>query len=266
MAGPIFGRTSALLPLCFAATLAVPAQAASVYAVSLTEVTNFSMSGSNTTFSGFTFSNDSVVMGGTGVANVDLQDAPAACVGTPCTGFNNDFVAHGDLGSDYTYADAEILNTDVLSGAGAASAIAESAISAGTAFAQAANTLISTNFYVGTGGDTVSLSFDAVPYLETRVSGAGSAAANLALSVSLTELGGTTPIYSWAPLSVGIGSNDLYDPGGVSFMDSVTLRAGNYSLNIAMTQQVNVSAVPLPGALWLFGAGLAGLVGVARRR
>ena len=29
---------------------------------------------------------------------------------------------------------------------------------------------------------------------------------------------------------------------------------------------VNISAVPLPPALWLFGTGLLGLIGIARRR
>jgi hypothetical protein len=29
---------------------------------------------------------------------------------------------------------------------------------------------------------------------------------------------------------------------------------------------INPSAVPVPAALWLFGSGLLGLVGVARRR
>ncbi len=33
-----------------------------------------------------------------------------------------------------------------------------------------------------------------------------------------------------------------------------------------ITVSVETAVVPLPGALWLFGAGLAGLVGVARRR
>ncbi len=37
-------------------------------------------------------------------------------------------------------------------------------------------------------------------------------------------------------------------------------------MNITMTQTANVSAVPVPAAVWLLGSGLLGLVAVARRR
>jgi hypothetical protein len=36
--------------------------------------------------------------------------------------------------------------------------------------------------------------------------------------------------------------------------------------NGTLTFAANASAVPLPAAVWLFGSGLMGLVGVSRRR
>jgi len=44
---------------------------------------------------------------------------------------------------------------------------------------------------------------------------------------------------------------------------------GTTSLNTAYTVdtlQINVSAVPVPAAVWLFGSGIIGLLGIARRR
>ncbi|WJW75856.1 VPLPA-CTERM sorting domain-containing protein [Thiohalobacter sp. IOR34] len=261
-------RLAALAALAAVAGFSLQAQAASVYAVSLNEITNFSMSvdSGSVSFSSFTFSNDSASMSSLGTASSDPLDAPAACIGAPCAGYDNDFVVHGAVGGDYTYADAQIINTDVLNGNGAASAIAESHVSSGTGFAQASNTLISTAFSVGSGGATVSFSFDAAPYLQTLVSG-GSAASNLSLSIFLTKYGDSAPSYAATPFSIGIASNEEYNPATpITVSDSAALAAGDYALNITMSQMVNVSAVPVPAAVWLFASGLVGLVGVARRR
>jgi hypothetical protein len=35
---------------------------------------------------------------------------------------------------------------------------------------------------------------------------------------------------------------------------------------VLVPTSINVSAVPVPAAVWLFGSGVLGLVGVARRR
>ena len=39
----------------------------------------------------------------------------------------------------------------------------------------------------------------------------------------------------------------------------------NYNINIDITSMQVTSVVPIPAAVWLFGSGLAGLIGVARR-
>ena len=59
-------------------------------------------------------------------------------------------------------------------------------------------------------------------------------------------------------VSIGIGSFGDWQDGN---NQSVVLAAEDY---IGAT--VTVSAVPVPPAVWLFGSGLIGLVGVARRR
>jgi hypothetical protein len=53
--------------------------------------------------------------------------------------------------------------------------------------------------------------------------------------------------------------------GFFSGLTQTTLESWNLSANGALTYGA-VSAVPVPAAVWLFGSGLMGLVGVARRR
>ena len=57
-------------------------------------------------------------------------------------------------------------------------------------------------------------------------------------------------------LDIGIGAHgDWQDGAGVAILGV------NY-----VGAQVNVNAVPVPAAVWLFGSGLIGLVGIARRK
>ena len=49
-------------------------------------------------------------------------------------------------------------------------------------------------------------------------------------------------------------------------VDSIVFSAGDLSSNDFALAAVNVSAVPLPAAAWLFGSALLGLVTVARRK
>jgi len=91
----------------------------------------------------------------------------------------------------------------------------------------------------------------------------------------------------WQPGVTGgfAGSTDLYgqgpDTAGVGLGQTVNLYAltGNGTLNQAQSYLLSTnltlsaggtlttaSAVPLPAAVWLFGSGLLGLIGVGRRR
>ena len=86
------------------------------------------------------------------------------------------------------------------------------------------------------------LSFDSVADLNTLQ------AANFTLATfTFSALSGGT-----SPLSISI--NALGDANGDPL--AATMASGN----------VTVTAVPLPGAVWLFGSGLLGLIGVARRQ
>ena len=52
----------------------------------------------------------------------------------------------------------------------------------------------------------------------------------------------------------------------VTTMTGIGTNLGQWTLSQAGTLSYSVSAVPVPAAVWLFGSGLVGLVGVARRR
>lgn len=87
--------------------------------------------------------------------------------------------------------------------------------------------------------------------------------ANTAGVVSITDslnlsLANGDEFSIWALLYVGAGDN-----GQVQAMNSLDL---SFSNNAGLTSVASVSAVPVPAAVWLFGSGLLGLVGVARRK
>jgi hypothetical protein len=53
---------------------------------------------------------------------------------------------------------------------------------------------------------------------------------------------------------------------GQTLQIGFTNTATNFNGSGVFYDNLNVSAVPVPAAAWLFGSGLLGLVGVARRR
>lgn len=64
--------------------------------------------------------------------------------------------------------------------------------------------------------------------------------------------------------------NDIVGTNSVPFF-SYLLTAGQYVLGIStspgqLSVSTSISAVPLPGALWLFGTALAAFLGISRRR
>jgi len=251
--------------------------AASV-AVSLAEITNFTVSGvgsSNYTISGWTFSNDFAISSPFYATNAHVNDPDGACNG--CS-YDNSFMAHGNIGSDYIYADALIGSTD-LKNSGSASAITE-IYSAGTGYSTAsARNIFSGTINIPDAGATptspthVNIGFDIDLLLRTMVDSGDFAQSSFGLNVSLTNTSNSNIFYSWADsgLQRSISGNNEY------LLDSIAFNSGDlelgqnteWALDITMNNDVTTNVttvVPVPAAVWLFGSGLIGLVGVARRR
>jgi hypothetical protein len=276
-------RSATLLIL--AAGIGPPVSAwASSYAVSYDTISGFTLAfgGGAGNLSPFTFSVDAALTNYGVDAGLAMMDAPAACVN--CS-YNNSFVSHGSA-TQYAYGDARIANSNVQGGVGAARSIGEVSAfnSAGSAFGS--NTMTASFVVSGTPG-TASFSFLSTPYMNTALLPGGvSASANQLMSISINH--GLTNIFEWKPdgivgnafggtesfdpftLNSSLAGNALFNPGSGSFA-AVTnsLSTGTYTLKITMANYVSATSatvVPIPAAVWLFGSGLLGLVGVVRRK
>lgn len=272
--------------------LASAGASAASYAVSYDSITNFSLGlPTGASFGGFTFSTDAAVSIGDltgGDVNLSFQDAPAACIGTYCSGFNNSFASHGiSPWPGYSYGDAQIGSADVLGDIGAASSIGEATAYDGYAIAAGAN-VMKAKFTLQTDGQ-LDFSFLATPYMKTQLgAGALSATGGIGMSIAILPWGGNNATFQWTPdgqaggivggtesqdpfsLNLGINGNTIYSHGPGSFSASTaTLAAGTYVMNIQMNNTANVAAVavvPVPAALPLFGSGIAVLAVLAKRR
>lgn len=72
--------------------------------------------------------------------------------------------------------------------------------------------------------------------------------------------------------TIGIGTSDFTvaidqtSQGGWFFLTGVPLTASDFSNFTLNNASVQINAVPIPGALWLLGSGLVGLVVMKRRK
>lgn len=101
------------------------------------------------------------------------------------------------------------------------------------------------NFSLNNSTDQIVLSFNATELLRLDYASAGFAAAGR--SMELTGLPMTDANYSLTDSLLSYGLGDIGTPGA----------AGTFT---------PPATVPLPAAAWLFGSGLAGLIGVSRQR
>lgn len=105
-------------------------------------------------------------------------------------------------------------------------------------------------------------------FIKTLDPNAGYATTN-DIRVDMTNISNT----DWATFSISIDLTDLLLNGqliqfGFNNVSSLYDNSGVYYDNICFGagDTCTVSAIPVPAAVWLFGSGLLGLVGVARRR
>lgn len=270
--------------------LTTPASALSI-ATSYTTIDSLSVGFSTTGafLSGFSFSNDAASDGISGEGGADRYDAPAACVGA-CVSFENEFYQHVQT-ANAAYGDAQVVSADLLTGSGAASAIAEVITGAGIAYASGANVFTGYMYNVAP-ATVIDFSFNADLFMNTVAGTDGLASANTFFNITLRDGLGAT-VFEWLPdgslltspmggvesydpfsLNTGITFNSLYDPAADFFSASTNaLVGGSYRLNIKMENKVNAFdvlgphvVVPLPGAVWLFATGLIGMLSISRRK
>jgi hypothetical protein len=102
--------------------------------------------------------------------------------------------------------------------------------------------------------------------------GSGSTAANVWGAGGDSGNGGSTNLYNQSPAQDGIGLDSavsLYGITGNGDKTSVQsyILGTNLTLSSAGVLSIgSTSPVPLPAAVWLFGSGLLGLIGVGRRK
>jgi hypothetical protein len=247
---------------------------ADAYAYSFNDIFNLTVVGSpeplNVTDFGAN-SSASATLNGSGPATQDnvgpVYDTPPAQIGIALP--NNSFGQAGFTGSSYARGDAVIDQLQVLGATSTrARAVAESYVTPSNS---------------GGGSAAITFDFDADPRLVAALLGIdfGQAEAAIAASVSIFTAAGA-PVFFWAPdgvVGATFGGTELqddftlntvisqlspgstvYDPG-VGDFTAVTnlLPAGQYRLQLTMSQRVDVLSVPEPTTLALLGLGFAGL-------
>ncbi len=151
------------------------------------------------------------------------------------------------------------------------------------------------SFTIDAGGDALTFSFDALPYLVVEVDELGAVdRAQAALSFNMSIIDSLTGVqmFGWTPNGIvdgvitggtetkdgsdlnadldialavgnGIALTQTHNAGKLTFMYEATtavLAAGTYELRVIATQSVDVEdQVPVPGSLALLGLGLLGL-------
>lgn len=228
------------------------------YAVSYTNISAFGILGINTnvSVSGFSFSNSSAVSGTGYIGSADFgtsADAGSSCLGN-CTGFINEFFPHS--AADFIYGDAQVGSTNIDGDAGQASAIAEANISSGLAFATGSNSLTGGNIVVISASENIQFSFLLDNYLEVSGSGMGTAWSSINMTIDNVALDLSSLNYSISSGNVGISAQLITS-------DIISLAQGTHNISIAMDNNINLTAVPVPAAVWLLGSALIGLVGFA---
>jgi hypothetical protein len=116
-----------------------------------------------------------------------------------------------------------------------------------------------------------------VPTLNTNLAGGNSVEGTAAATAGVWDFNTPSGVSSWysngpATNQTALGTaENLYSvtgAGGTQLKNLALVSNGTVSLTSAglVFATASTSAVPLPGAVWLFGSGLLGLAGVSRRK
>jgi hypothetical protein len=109
-------------------------------------------------------------------------------------------------------------------------------------------------------GDAVALLFDGSPVDSVVYEGLGSFLSEFAEGDSYTMADSNSITMSIARLPNGLDSN--FNSGDFG---SACITPGSANVSGSGDCSISVNPVPVPAAIWLFGSGLAGLIGVSRR-
>jgi hypothetical protein len=113
----------------------------------------------------------------------------------------------------------------------------------------------------GTDGDAVALLLASIIVDSVAYENTGSYLGHYAEGNSFTLADSNTITMSIARLPDGFDSNFNADDFG-----SACITPGSANISGSGDCSVSVSPVPVPAAIWLFGSGLVGLVGISRRK
>jgi len=82
------------------------------------------------------------------------------------------------------------------------------------------------------------------------------------------SINGTRPLQDYLQSDLGLDLNgwSLYAALGVSDDGTKIVGVGTNPFGVQEAWYADIATVPLPAAVWLFGSGLLGLVGIARRK
>lgn len=268
-------------------------------------------------------SSTAATLNGAGVSNSSSTpppDAPISATGSAAGRANETLIGPantyyapiGIAGTNYSWGDAKVVSEQSASGTPiVARNAAESNVATPGAFADAngtnrSSTRLDLPITVGQDCNTlncgVSFSFLADPFILASLS-AGAAPGSVArgeltFNITLTEVGGLAPLFSWAPngstLSGILGGVETADAENLNLTREVLfggdpdavhsgpyaadvfgsyfaytnyLKPGVYTLTLAMTEKSDVKLlVPEPTALALAGLALSALAWTSRRR
>jgi len=279
---------------------------ASTFASSILQINNFRLLNSGgTAFSLADFSN----LSGTNDAHATAQrngismsdfasnpitgappDLAQRCVGAPCPpiGSNNFTPFPMPAGGSFGYADQQLTGSSITINGNPAGANASTRAEAATS---SSPTQSSGNSDVGTSttfafslasAGTMTVAFDALPYLQAFVSNGSAPHANanarlswhiniIDIATGATMLNATPDALNQArSLTDGAPNTLLYDPGlmSLSFTSALLAANTNYQLTIEHNTLANAlqQEVPEPGTLAVLAAGLLSMSLVSRRR